>query len=131
MATKMKTYHVDYERDEAGWWVATVRGNIAGVHTQGRTIEEARRRIREALSTAVDDADTAALADNVKLPKEIAREIRHAKSLRRDVEERTARAGVAARKAARALLKEMGLSVRDAGALLGISGQRVQQLVRE
>jgi predicted RNase H-like HicB family nuclease len=130
MVATMKTYHVDYERDDAGWWVATVR-EVAGCHTQGRTIEEARRRIREALSTAVDDADKAALADSVKLPKPIEREVRRAKDLRRDVEERTARAGDAARKAVRALLKDMGLSVRDAGTLLGMSGQRVQQLAKE
>ncbi len=123
-------YHVDYDRDESGHWIATVRG-VAGCHTYGRTIEEARRRVREALATAVDDADSAALVDNVKLPKPIEREVKRARRLRRDVEERSARAGAAARKAARALLKDMGLSVRDAGALLGMSGQRVQQLVAD
>ena len=40
----MKTYHVTYERDESGWWVASVRG-LRGCHTQGRTVDEARRRI--------------------------------------------------------------------------------------
>ena len=125
----MKTYHVDYERDESGHWIARVR-HVAGCHTYGRTIEEARRRIREALATAVDDADTAALADHVKLPRGIEREVVRAKALRREVEERSAAASAAARKAARALLKEMRLSLRDAGALLGISGQRVQHLVK-
>ena len=44
----VKSYRVAYERDESGWWVATVRG-VRGCHTQGRTVDEARRRIREAL----------------------------------------------------------------------------------
>ena len=44
----VKSYRVAYERDKSGWWIATVRG-VRGCHTQGRTVDEARRRIREAL----------------------------------------------------------------------------------
>ena len=60
----MKRYRVAYERDESGWWVASVRG-VRGCHTQGRTVDEARRRIREALALFVDDARKATIADNV------------------------------------------------------------------
>jgi predicted RNase H-like HicB family nuclease len=56
-------YHVTYDRDESGWWVASVRG-IRGCHTQGRTVDEARRRIRKALDLFVDDAQSANLVDN-------------------------------------------------------------------
>jgi predicted RNase H-like HicB family nuclease len=35
---------------------------LPGCHTYGRTIEVARRGSRDALATAVDGADTAALA---------------------------------------------------------------------
>lgn len=35
-----KSYRVTYERDESGWWVASVAG-VAGCHTQGRSIQEA------------------------------------------------------------------------------------------
>jgi predicted RNase H-like HicB family nuclease len=38
----MSKYHVSYERDEAGWWVASVR-KVRGCHTQGRTVDEARK----------------------------------------------------------------------------------------
>ena len=51
----VKRYRVAYERDESGWWVASVSG-VRGCHTQGRTVDEARRRIREALQSFVDDA---------------------------------------------------------------------------
>jgi predicted RNase H-like HicB family nuclease len=62
----VNTYHVAYDRDESGWWVASVRG-IRGCHTQGRTVDEARRRIRKALDLFVDDARSAKLVDNVNL----------------------------------------------------------------
>ena len=51
MAKRAKKYAATITRDEAGWWVATVHG-IAGVHTQGRTLERMRERIREALAAA-------------------------------------------------------------------------------
>jgi predicted RNase H-like HicB family nuclease len=63
----MNTYHVAYERDRTGWWVASVR-EVRGCHTQGRTVDEARRRIREALGLFVANADKANLVDSVKLP---------------------------------------------------------------
>jgi predicted RNase H-like HicB family nuclease len=46
------TYTVTYLRDEAGWWIARVQG-IAGVNSDGRTLEEARYRVREALALAI------------------------------------------------------------------------------
>lgn len=62
----MNTYRIAYERDESGWWVATVHG-VSGYHTQGRTVDEARRRIVEVLELFVDDARTAAVPDDAKL----------------------------------------------------------------
>jgi predicted RNase H-like HicB family nuclease len=55
--------------------VATVRG-VRGWHTQGRTVDEARRRIREGLELFVDDARKARLVDDVKLPSAATRAIR-------------------------------------------------------
>ncbi len=57
------TYHVAYERDDSGWWVASIR-EVRGCHTQGRTVHEARRRIRKAMELFVDDARSAKLVDN-------------------------------------------------------------------
>ena len=52
MATRR--YKVIYDRDETGWWVATIP-SVPGCLTQGKTLEQARRRIREALSLYVED----------------------------------------------------------------------------
>ena len=58
----MNIYNVTYLRDESKWWVASVR-EVPGCHSQGQTIDEARRRVREALELFVDDAKSATLVD--------------------------------------------------------------------
>ena len=84
----VKSSPVVYERDESGWWAATVRG-VRGCHTPGRTVDEARRRIREALELFVDDARKASIVDNVKLPRAATRAIRAYATLRKKADEAT------------------------------------------
>lgn len=127
----MNEYQVTYERDEAGFWVASVRG-VRGCHTQGRTVDEARRRIREALTLYVDDAASAELVDNVKLPATAAKAIRTYTVLRRRADQQDRHAAVAARRAVRLLRSgKLKMSARDAARLLGVSHQRVHQLTTE
>ena len=129
--TAMKSYRVAYERDGSGWWVASVRG-VRGCHTQGRTVDEARRRIVEALDLFVDNARTAAIVDDVKLPTGAARAVRAYAALRKRAEEEDRRAAVAARRAVRTLRGgRLKMSARDAARLLGLSHQRVHQLTQE
>lgn len=68
---EMKTYTVIYERDEEGWWVAEVP-EAPGCHTQGRTIEQARERILDALSLYADDATPILLREEARLPEGVA-----------------------------------------------------------
>jgi predicted RNase H-like HicB family nuclease len=127
------SYTVRYERDETGWWVAQVKEAPAAI-TQGRTIAEARRRIREALGLALDDdaaAKRAKLIDDVKLPADAQRALRQARAARARLETESRKAQDSTAKAVRTLLKGMRLSVRDAGDLIGISPQRVHQLAHE
>jgi predicted RNase H-like HicB family nuclease len=127
----VKTYRVAYERDESGWWVASVRG-VRGCHTQGRTVEEARRRIRETLELFVDDGRKAAIVDDVKLPGAATRSIRAYATLRKKADEEDRRAARAARRAVRVLRTgKLKMSARDAARLLGLSHQRVHQLTQE
>jgi predicted RNase H-like HicB family nuclease len=125
----MKRYRVTYERDESGWWVASVSG-VRGCHTQGRTVDEARRRIREALELFVD-ARKASIVDNVKLPSAATKAIRAYESLRRRADDEDRRAARAARRAVRILRTgKLKMSARDAARLLGLSHQRVHQLTQ-
>ena len=124
----MSRYHVAYVRDEAGYWVAAVR-EVRGCRTQGRTVDEARRRIREALALFVDDAAGADLIDDVKLPATALKAIRAYATLRKRAEQEDRRAAIAARRAVRLLRGgRLKMSARDAARLLGVSHQRVHQL---
>ena len=126
----MKSYRVSYERDQSGWWVASVRG-VRGCHTQGRTVDEARRRIIEALDLFIDNARKSTIIDEVKLPTGAARAVRAYSTLRKKAEREDRRAAVAARRAVRPLRGgRLKISARDAARLLGLSHQRVHQLTQ-
>jgi predicted RNase H-like HicB family nuclease len=127
----VKSYRVAYDRDESGWWVASVRG-VRGCHTQGRTVDEARRRIVEALDLFVDDARTARIIDDVRLPTRAAQAVSAYSTLRRKADLEDLRAAAAARRAVRVLRGgRLKMSARDAARLLGLSHQRVHQLTQE
>jgi predicted RNase H-like HicB family nuclease len=126
-----KTYHVTYERDESGWWVASVRG-LRGCHTQGRTVDEARRRIVEAMDLFVDNAHSAKIVDDLKLPAAAKKAIHEYSTLRKRAEQEDRRAALAARRAVRVLRGgRLKMSARDAARVLGLSHQRVHQLAQE
>lgn len=125
----MKKYRVVYERDETNWWVARVP-RLRGCHTQGRTIDEARSRIREAMALFVDGADAVQLVDDVKLPSEVSRQLVAYRTARSNAVKEQERAQLRAKSVVKILTKKMRLSVRDTGKLLGLSHQRVQQLLQ-
>jgi hypothetical protein len=125
---KKRAYTVSYERDEKGLWVAHVKG-IAGCHTQGRTIAQARDRIREALVLFDQGADTAQLTDDVRLPGDVNRMVSAQRSARSKQEAMELKLRSLNIKAAIALTKRVGLSLRDTGELLGASQESVRQWI--
>jgi predicted RNase H-like HicB family nuclease len=125
----VKTYRAVFELDESGAWIVRIPA-IRGCHTYGRTLNQARRRIREALSLWVDDAEDALIEEQVRLPATARLALQRAKRARERAERAQSRAQEETERTARALLDELGIGMRDAGELLGLSHQRVQQLVR-
>jgi predicted RNase H-like HicB family nuclease len=122
-----KTYTAIYERDpHADAWNVRIEG-LDGCHTYGRSLRQAQTRIREALALWLDrEPDGLSVRD--QLPKDLAEVARRAQQARVDAERAGTKAQEQAARAARALT-ERGLSRRDAAEVLGISHQRVQQLL--
>jgi predicted RNase H-like HicB family nuclease len=123
----MKTYRARFRRDERGVWIVDVPA-IRGCHSYGRSLDEARRNIREALGLFVRGAAGAHLGEDVQLDRRVKVAVTSARAARRRAEAEEQAAQKELRRAARFLTKEVRLSLRDAGDLLGLSRQRIQQL---
>ena len=133
----MKTVRVMFERGDDGWWLASVP-SVPGCLTQGRTIEEARRNIRDALGMFPEEgwsekaASSAEILDEIHVPERAKAAVAAATRARHEAAEAEARAKAAVLDALREVTSPpLRLSTRDAAALLGLSGQRVQQLLVE
>lgn len=122
------TYEVVIERDPEGDWIARVP-SVRGCHSYGRSIAQARRRIREALSLWVENADEASLTFDVRLPTTLRRELHRVDAARGKSASAARLAQEVTRAAARDLTEVAGLSRRDTAELLGLSHQRIQQLL--
>lgn len=65
-----------YEHTEDGWWVASVP-EIPGAHSQGRTLEEAREMIKDAVRLLLEvrredaEREVAGKKDVVREPLEV------------------------------------------------------------
>jgi predicted RNase H-like HicB family nuclease len=124
----MKRYKAIFERDESGSWLARIP-SIPGCHTSGRTLEQTRTRLREALGLWIERPEDAVIEEAIRLRGDLRTAIQRSRRTRERAEREQENAQTQTRAAAEALVKE-GVSLRDAGELLGLSHQRVQQLVQ-
>lgn len=127
----MSTYTADYTHD-GRWWI--VQFNDPDISTFGRTLTAAKAYARSLLAVYLEIDDLAAagveIKDQVRLPANVEAEIE--RLARRRVEADILRTEVAAEtRRAAADLRGAGLSTRDVGEILGISGARVAQIERE
>jgi predicted RNase H-like HicB family nuclease len=125
----MTKYRVKLDRDASGSWIAKCL-DVPGCHTYGRSLRQARSRIREALALWVDDADTAELDFQYHFPSEW----REAVDACRRSRERALNAERDSQALTAAIVTELtrsqGLSLRDVAEMFGLSHQRVQQIVQ-
>lgn len=126
------TYKAIAERDEAGWWNATVP-DVPGAFTQAKRLALLGPRVAEAIAAMqeLDDADGITVELVPRLPGPVEQDIRRARRLRAEADHVATESSEASRRAARLLVGEMRLTVRDAGELLGVSPQRIAQLVKD
>lgn len=128
MAT-LKRYTVRARRI-GGWWALDVEG-IRGVHTQVRRIDQADDMARDAIAGVLDVApESFQVVVLPVMPGPVRAIVDQAKMARSQAAAAQDVAAELTRAAARRLVQE-GLTVRDAGVLLGVSHQRIAQLVRQ
>jgi predicted RNase H-like HicB family nuclease len=126
----MATYTAQLEREADGRWTVELLEEPR-VHTWGNTVTQALTRIREAAAMWFDtDEASIELIPAPVLPKTALRIIEQAGHARDQA--RTAdRVAIEKTKKAAVELARRGISMRDAAAILGISHQRVHQLLAE
>ncbi|MDQ3756400.1 MAG: type II toxin-antitoxin system HicB family antitoxin [Actinomycetota bacterium] len=124
---RLKNYVAVFEHDaDEGAWLVHIK-DMEGCHTYGRTLRQAQDRIREALAAWLD-REPESLTITPELPQNVAVLASDVSKARSAAEQAGADAQRATAEAVRRLTK-MGLSRRDAADVLGISHQRVQQLL--
>ena len=120
-------YVAVFERDrDSDAWLVHIKG-LNGCHTYGRTLRQAEFRIREALAAWLD-RDPEGLVVTAQWPAELVRVAGDVSRARQSAVRASTDAATKTARAARRL-ERMGLSRRDAAEILGISHQRVQQLL--
>ena len=129
---KRKTYTARFELDENGYWsVVTDVGPGKSAISDGQTLPKARRRIRQSIALLLDvDESSFSICEVVNLPSKAMTSLRRYQGAQQKLRQDTEEAAQAARAAAQ-VLAELGISRRDAGDLLGLSGARIQQVLHE
>lgn len=124
------SYRVHVTRED-GAWLANVVG-LSGAHTYARSLAGLDRSVREVIVLMADLPDKA--IDSLDLAYEyrtgsadVDKEAGKLRRLRLDLDRQSRDVNARTEQLARQLVAE-GWSVRDVGALLGISPQRVSQL---
>lgn len=123
-------YTASYRWDDRAWIVQFRDPDIA---TFGRTLAAAKRYARSALAVHLEIDDLAAagieVIDDVQLPTSLKATVADLADQRSRAEALRGEVAATTRRAA-AELRGLGLSTRDVGEILGISGARVAQIDR-
>ena len=123
-----KTYEATARR-EGRWWIITVP-ELDAV-TQARHVREIDEMAAGLVSALLDLPEgEVSVTVTVELPEPVKAAWAEADRLQAEVETAQRRAAALRREAVKALLTESHVSQAEAGSLLGVSPQRVQQLAK-
>ena len=118
-------------RRSDGWWAIEVP-ELQGVFSQARRLDQVEATARDAIALFLDVPENSfELAVQPVLPQEIEADLNAANAARSLADDAGREAKEAVRRVTRRLHDELGLTVRDAGAILGGSHQRAQQLLQD
>jgi predicted RNase H-like HicB family nuclease len=132
--TEKRTFNVRYAPDDNGTWLVEVLsspdGKPIGVYTHGRTLAKAEANAREALAAwfDVEDEQVFELLPQIKLEAALISRAVEAKRRREELRVAEAEAAQLTTEVVVDLARK-GLSTRDIAYIVGISFQRVQQLL--
>jgi predicted RNase H-like HicB family nuclease len=128
--TVTAVYRYERQPDGGAAWIVEL-AEEPRCHTFGRTLRAAQRNLREAAAAWYEvDPSQVEVHDDVRLPAPASRALGRSRTLR-DREHKAHEQARAATAAAVAALRDVGLSERDTGTLLGLSHQRVHQLAAD
>lgn len=130
--TKTTTYHANFELDPSGQWLVEIE-ELPQVHSFGRTLGKAREYLLDALALWLGEP-ASSVAGRVEfrtpaLPIHIQETVSMALAEREIAEAAGRVAADLISQASVELTDDAHLSMRDAADILGLSHQRVQQLV--
>jgi predicted RNase H-like HicB family nuclease len=124
----MRVYTVHCQRS-GGWWAITIP-EVPGAFTQTRRLDQVDSMARDVIALMLgvpEDSFSIQLAPVLdERAQKVLEQVDQAKGAAEDAQRQ---ALAAMSRAARTLVRDEGLTVRDAGRLLGVSFQRVSQLV--
>lgn len=127
-------YPVRLRRDpehERYWLAETAVGDDAVV-TFGRTLTHAYDMARDAVAAWLDvEADRFGLDYRIELPGELHQTVLSLRATRAELARREQEAGRELKALAGRLVHDEGLSHRDAALVLGVSHQRISQILRD
>ena len=130
------TFKVVYEPEPDGSaWNVSIP-SVAGCHTYGRSLAEARRNIREALSLFEEDFDgkadevaaVAVFEEDIRLAPEVRAAVKRFEKTRAKEEELLTKLRDLSAELARTISGK--LSLRDTGELLGLSPEGVRKVMK-
>ena len=126
MVAQVTTYFVIATHEERFWLLSVPELDVV---TQARTLDRAEATVRDLIAVWLDvPADSFAVEVEPRLDDEWTKLLRETKDARATADKASARASELLRTSV-TTLHDAGLSAREVGSLLGISYQRVQQLL--